>query len=78
MKVIGTDKNGNEIAEISVTELDVMFKEVRKNTIEEFVNTLIPRLTDVIYQEDMEEDVEGITNLINDVTRELKEGRDDE
>lgn len=74
MKVIGTDKNGNEIAEISVIELDVMFKEVRKNTIEEFVNTLIPRLTDVIYQEDMEEDVEGITNLINDAARELKAG----
>lgn len=70
MKVIGTDKNGNEIAEISVTELDVMFKEVRNNTIEEFVNTLIPRLTDAIYQKD----VASMTNLINDVTRELKAG----
>ena len=74
MKVIGTDKNGDEIAEVSVTELDVMFKEVRKNTIDEFVNTLIPRLTDAIYQKD----VESMTNLINDVTRELKEGVENE
>jgi hypothetical protein len=38
--------------------------------IEEFVNTLIPRLTDAIYQKD----VESMTNLINDVARELKAG----
>ena len=38
--------------------------------IDEFANSLIPRLTDAIYQKD----VEGMTNLINDVTRELKAG----
>lgn len=38
--------------------------------IDEFVNTLMPRLTDAIYQKD----VESMTNLINDVARELKEG----
>ena len=74
MRIIGANKNGDEIAEVSVTELDIMFKEVRKNTIDEFVNTLIPRLTDAIYQKD----VESMTNLINDVTRELKEGVENE
>lgn len=42
--------------------------------IDEFVNTLIPRLTDAIYQKD----VESMTNLINDVARELKEGVENE
>jgi hypothetical protein len=37
MKVIGTDKNGDEIAEVSVTELDVMFKEIGVKVIDEFV-----------------------------------------
>ena len=37
MKIIGTDKNGDEIAEVSVTELDVMFKEIRAKVIDEFV-----------------------------------------
>lgn len=74
MRIIGANKNGDEIAEVSVTELDVMFKEVRKNTIDEFVNTLIPRLTDAIYQKD----VASMTNLINDVTKELKEGNENE
>lgn len=38
--------------------------------INEFANTLIPRLTDAIYPKD----IESMTNLINDVARELKEG----
>lgn len=38
--------------------------------IDEFANTLTQRLTDAIYQQD----VEGMTNLINDVARELKAG----
>ena len=37
MKVIGTDKNGDEIAEVSVTELDTMFKEIKAKVIDEFV-----------------------------------------
>jgi len=40
MRVVGVDKNGDEIAEVSVTELDTMFKEVRNNTIDEFVKAL--------------------------------------
>jgi hypothetical protein len=38
--------------------------------INEFANTLIPRLTDAIYPKD----IESMTNLINDVARELKAG----
>ena len=40
MKVIGTDKNGDEIAEVPVTELDVMFKEIRAKAIDEFVENM--------------------------------------
>ena len=40
----------------------------RNNVIDEFANTLIQRLTDAIYQKD----VESMINLINDVARELK------
>ena len=47
-----------------------LLSEERNKAIEEFVNTLIPRLTDAIYQKD----VESMTNLINDVARELKAG----
>ena len=40
MKVIGTDKNGDEIAEVSVTELDTMFREIRAKAIDEFAEML--------------------------------------
>ena len=40
MKVIGTDKNGDEIAEVSATELDTMFKEIRNMAIDEFISEL--------------------------------------
>lgn len=40
----------------------------RARAIDEFVSSLIPRLTDAIYPKD----VEGMTNLINDVAEELK------
>lgn len=45
-------------------------KEVRTKAIDEFVSALVPRLTDAIYPKD----VESMTNLINGVARELKEG----
>lgn len=45
-------------------------EDYRDKVIDDFTNTLIPRLTDAIYQKD----VESMTNLINDVARELKEG----
>lgn len=55
MKVIGTDKNGNEIAEVSVTELDTMFKEIRAKAIDEFVHKVKEHqyvLSDVINSKD--------------------------
>ena len=40
MKVIGTDKNGDEIAEVSATELDTMFREIRAKAIDEFAEQI--------------------------------------
>ena len=48
--------------------------EERNKAIDEFASTLIPRLTDAIYQKD----VESMSNLINDVARELKAGEGNE
>ena len=45
-------------------------QEIRNKTIDDFAETLIPRLTDAIYPKD----VEGMRNLINDVAEQLKEG----
>lgn len=36
MTIIGVDKNGDEIAEVSVSELDTMFKEIRNKAIDDF------------------------------------------
>lgn len=41
MKIVRTDINGDEIAEVSVTELDSMFKEIREKTIDEFAEKLL-------------------------------------
>ena len=41
----------------------------REQAIDDFAETLIPRLTDAIYPKD----VEGMRNLINDVAEQLKE-----
>ena len=42
--------------------------EERNKAIDEFASTLIPRLTDAIYQKD----VESMTNLINEIAEQLK------
>ena len=60
-----------ECLELALEEHD---KEIRAKAIDEFVATLVPRLTDAIYQKD----VEGMTNLINGVAEELKAGVEDE
>jgi hypothetical protein len=58
MRVIGTDKNGDEIAEVSVTELDTMFKEIRANAIDEMVEGIREILEyNAIYN------IDGITTL---------------
>ena len=55
-------------------EIELSEQEIREKAIDEFVATLVPRLTDAIYQRD----VESMTNLINDVAEELKAGVEDE
>ena len=58
-----------EIQAINAT-MDLLENEIRNKAIDEFASTLIPRLTDAIYPQD----VASMTNLINDVVEELKEG----
>lgn len=48
----------------------ILLVEERNKTINDFVYTLIPRLTDAIY----EKDIVSMTNLINDIAEELKRG----
>ena len=57
---------------IPVFRVEQGFEYYEQKIIDEFVNTLIPRLTDAIYQKD----VASMTNLINDVARELKAGNE--
>ena len=40
MEIVGVDKNGDEIAKVSVSELDAMFVEVRNKAIDEFAEVL--------------------------------------
>ena len=47
-----------------------LLTEEQSKAIDKFVSALVPRLTDAIYLKD----VESMTNLINGVARELKEG----
>ena len=60
--------------EVEVSRIEYHDNEIIAKAIDEFVNTLTPRLTDAIYQKD----VESMTNLINDVARELKAGEENE
>lgn len=57
-----------------VAQIELDIQEIRAKAVDEFVATLVPRLTDAIYQKD----VESMTNLINGVAEELKAGVDDE
>ena len=57
-----------------VSSFDELVANARNKAIDEFVSTLVPKLTDAIYQRD----VESMTNLINCVAEELKAGVDDE
>ena len=64
------EEDMQKIVDEKIKEIELDIQEIRAKAIDDFVNTLIPRLTDAIYQKD----VEGMTNLINDVARELKVG----
>ena len=59
-----------ELYEYGVNKYKELMNDIRTKAIDEFATTLIPRLTDAIYPQD----VEGMTNLINDVASELKAG----
>ena len=59
---------------MSADDIEEIAKNVRTKAIDDFVATLVPRLTDAIYQKD----VESMTNLINGVAEELKAGGIDE
>ena len=59
---------------INTEEYEKGYKDGYAKAIDEFVSTLVSRLTDAIYQKD----VESMTNLINGVAEELKEGEIDE
>lgn len=61
MTIIGTNKNGDEIAEVSVSELDAMFKEIRNKTI------------DYVMVKAKEIQEEQIKNLENSVIRNGKQ-----
>ena len=68
-------RNNEDLPKIYVADLvKSAIEEGYNKAIDEFVTTLIPRLTDAIYQKD----VASMTNLINDVARELKAGGKDE
>jgi hypothetical protein len=85
MRVIGTDKNGDEIAEVSVTELDTMFKEIRAKAIDEFANVIrgihynYPIGTDADTNEPLYAHEDGTWhNLLNDVAEQMKAGEKNE
>ena len=89
MKVIGTDKNGDEIAEVSVTELDTMFKEIRAKAIDEFAEKIKKKgIEDSWNCNDFYGDSCGVTSCeecendflreIDEIAEQLKEGAENE
>lgn len=68
----GTREEANRVANHILDILDITNEnkeqEIRNKAIDEFASTLIPRLTDAIYQKD----VESMTNLINEIAEQLK------
>lgn len=68
----GTREEANRVANHILDILDIANEnkeqEIRNKAIDEFASTLIPRLTDAIYQKD----VESMTNLINEIVEQLK------
>lgn len=59
-----------KIVNKKVVQIDLDIQEIRTKAIDEFASILIPRLTDAIYQND----VESMTNLINEIAEQLKAG----
>lgn len=78
MKVIGTDKNGNEIAEVSVTELDTMFKEIRAKAIDEFVKKICEKYTEKESKGNYRQYCCNIKQELADIAEQLKAGDNNE
>lgn len=82
MTIVGTDKNGDEIAEVSVLELDTMFKEIRNKTIDDFAEKLREICSNHSVGADSKNNNEPLYahkdgtwhSLIDDVVEQLKEG----
>ena len=53
-----------------VKEIEFDIQGIRNKAIDDFATALMPRLTDAIYPKD----VEGMSNLINDIAEQLKKG----
>ena len=81
MKVIGIDKNGDEIAEVSVTELDTMFKEIRAKAIDEFKNKICMHFADWQYSENdkcIKDIIELASESVEEIAEQLKEVRNED
>lgn len=63
-----------KIIDEKMTQIELDIQGIRAKAIDEFASTLIPRLTDAIYQKD----VESMTNLINEIAEHLKAGGENE
>lgn len=76
MKVIGIDKNGDGIAEVSTTELDVMFKEIRNQAIDEFAEQLNKKISEfVLEHKDNLDFASGISvawNMVDEIAEQMK------
>ena len=66
-------KDLQKMVDEKIKDIKLDIQAIRNKAIDDFTEALIPRLTDAIYQKD----VEGMRNLINDVAEQLKEGSAD-
>lgn len=88
MRIIGTNKNGDEIAEVSVTELDTMFREIRAKAIDEFVEKIKEKEEELyeadgggIYNDSRERaynnGIMAMDDVIDKIAEDLKAGGED-
>ena len=63
-------KDLQKMVDEKIKDIKLDIQAIRNKAIDDFTEALIPRLTDAIYQKD----VEGMSNLINDIAEQLKKG----
>ena len=63
-------KDLQKMVDEKIKDIKLDIQAIRNKAIDDFTEALIPRLTDAIYQKD----VESMRNLINDVVEQLKAG----